>query len=60
MQVDQLSMNPASIPLIKDLIRSVSFREAEAVLQQVRVMEDTDEISAFLDRLGIFEKYRYY
>ncbi len=60
MQVDQLSMNPASILMIKDLIRSARYSEAQSILHQVLHMEDAEEISAFLDDLGIFDKYRYY
>jgi phosphotransferase system enzyme I (PtsP) len=59
MQTDQLSMNPASILIVKEMIRSVSFKEAEAVLKHVLLMEDAEEISAFLESRGIFENPRY-
>lgn len=60
MQVDRLSMNPSSIPIIKDLTRHVCFKDAASILKQVLRMEDANEISVFLDQLGIFDKYRYY
>jgi len=59
MRTDQLSMNPASILVIKELIRNVSHREAAAVLERVLRMEDADEISAFLEERGIYETVRY-
>ena len=59
MQTNQLSMNPASILIIKELIRSVSFKAAETVLKRVLLMEDAEEISAFLENHGIFENPRY-
>jgi phosphotransferase system enzyme I (PtsP) len=50
MGVDRLSMNPASVPLIKDFLRRISFDEAKSHLLKVLAMEDTDTIQAYLNQ----------
>lgn len=49
MEADQLSMNPASIPIIKALIRKVKLADAKEVLNSVLLMEDEEMISDFLN-----------
>ena len=51
METDHLSMNPASIPIIKDLIRKVRLTDAKETLNSVVLMEDAEEIAAFLDKV---------
>ncbi len=51
METDHLSMNPASIPIIKDLIRKVRLTDAKETLNSVAFMEDAEEIAAFLDKV---------
>ncbi len=46
----QLSMNPASIPLIKDFIRSIARSDAQQILALVRTMDDPDLISTLLEK----------
>lgn len=53
MQPDRLSMNPPSIPVIKQLIRKTVFKDAEHALHAVLKMEDAESISCYLsERLG--------
>lgn len=49
MGVDRLSMNAASVPIIKDMIRRVRLADARKVLKQVLAMEDAEEIGEFLN-----------
>ncbi|MDL1973902.1 MAG: phosphoenolpyruvate--protein phosphotransferase [Deltaproteobacteria bacterium] len=51
METDQLSMNPASIPIIKDLVRRVKLTDAKEALNKVLKMEDAGEIAAFLEEV---------
>ncbi|MFH0729629.1 MAG: phosphoenolpyruvate--protein phosphotransferase [Pseudomonadota bacterium] len=51
MGVDRLSMSPAAIPAIKNLIRQMDLKSAEAVLSNVLEMGDEDRISAYLDEV---------
>ncbi len=51
METDHLSMNPASIPIIKDLIRKVRLTDAKEALNSIAFMEDAEEIAAFLDEV---------
>ncbi len=51
MKTDQLSMNPASIPVIKDLIRKVRLTDTKKALNGVLLMEDSSEIISYLDEL---------
>ncbi len=51
METDRLSMNPASIPIIKDLIRKVRLADTKEALNRVASMEDADEIADFLSKL---------
>ncbi|CAN2043921.1 phosphotransferase system, enzyme I, PtsP [Candidatus Magnetomoraceae bacterium gMMP-1] len=50
MQVTALSMNPSSIPIIKNMIKKVSFLDAKKSLKKVLDMEDADEIMNFLNK----------
>jgi phosphotransferase system enzyme I (PtsP) len=49
MGVDQLSMNPSTVPAIKHLIRNARQHDARETLKQVLAMDDADEIGAFLE-----------
>jgi len=51
MGLNRLSMNPASVPLIKQLIRTLTLREAKAALAAVTEMEETGQVSDYLERM---------
>ncbi len=51
MGTDQLSMNAASVPIIKDLVRSVKLTDAKKALDKLLKMEDAEQISDFLDKV---------
>ena len=51
MGVDRLSMSPAAIPIIKNLVRQMDMKSAESVLSTVMKMGDEDQISAYLDEV---------
>jgi phosphotransferase system enzyme I (PtsP) len=51
MGVDQLSMNPSSVPAIKHLIRNARQADAKEALAHVLAMDDADEIEDFLDKV---------
>ncbi|MBE9581661.1 MAG: phosphoenolpyruvate--protein phosphotransferase, partial [Proteobacteria bacterium] len=51
METDKLSMNAASVPIIKDLIRKATLTDAKRALDKVLRMEDAVEIAAFLDEV---------
>ncbi|MCX5854373.1 MAG: phosphoenolpyruvate--protein phosphotransferase, partial [Deltaproteobacteria bacterium] len=51
MGVDQLSMNPSSVPAIKQLIRNTKQTDAKETLARVLAMDDADEIEDFLDEV---------
>jgi phosphotransferase system enzyme I (PtsP) len=48
MGVDQMSMNPSTVPAIKHLIRNTKQSDARQVLRRILEMDDADEIGAFL------------
>ena len=50
-ETDKLSMNPASIPVIKDLIRKVRLTDTKKALNRVLLMEDSVEIATYLDKI---------
>ncbi|MFW6334898.1 MAG: putative PEP-binding protein, partial [Desulfosalsimonas sp.] len=50
MAADRLSMNPSSIPAAKQFIRSIRMSDAAGALEKVLEMEDTESITAYLDR----------
>ena len=50
-ETDKLSMNPASIPVIKDLIRKVRLTDTKKALNRVLLMEDSGEITSYLDKI---------
>ena len=50
-ETDKLSMNPASIPVIKDLIRKVRLSDTKKALNSVLLMEDSREITSYLDKI---------
>ena len=51
METDCLSMNPCSVPVIKDFIRKVRLKDAKDALEKVLEMEDTEEITNYIDSL---------
>lgn len=51
MGIDELSMAPASVPRAKEIVRSISYEEAKAIWEKVRMMTDKDEIRAYLEGL---------
>jgi phosphoenolpyruvate-protein kinase (PTS system EI component) len=59
METDRLSMNPASLLIVKNLIRNITFKEARAALERVLVMEDTEEIMDFLKQYELLEASGY-
>ena len=50
-ETDKLSMNPASIPVIKDLIRKIRLADTKKALNRVLLMEDSMEIAGYLDKI---------
>ena len=50
-ETDKLSMNPASVPVIKDLIRKVRLTDTKKALNRVLLMEDSREITSYLDKI---------
>jgi phosphoenolpyruvate-protein kinase (PTS system EI component) len=59
MGVTRLSLNPASVPLIKHLIATLSMAEAQSALAAVADMEDADRVSDYLkeicsEKMGAF------
>ncbi|MBC2694480.1 MAG: hypothetical protein HF982_04225 [Desulfobacteraceae bacterium] len=50
-ETDKLSMNPASIPVIKDLIRKVRLTDTKKALNRVLLMEDSREITSYFDKI---------
>jgi phosphotransferase system enzyme I (PtsP) len=59
MGTDRLSMNPASLLIVKNLIRNISFKAARAALERVLVMEDTEDIIEFLKQYELPEASGY-
>ncbi len=51
MEIEGLSMNAASAPMIKNMIRSTNLHDARQALQQVLAMEDSESIGNFLDNV---------
>jgi phosphoenolpyruvate-protein kinase (PTS system EI component) len=51
MGLDRLSMNAASVPVIKHMIRRTSLVEAKRALRRVLRMEDASEIDHYLDKV---------
>jgi phosphotransferase system enzyme I (PtsP) len=51
MGISRLSLNPASIPLIKHLISNLSMAEAQSALTAVADMEDAARISDYLKEI---------
>ena len=49
MDIDQLSMNAPSVPMIKHMIRNIEQDDAKEVLRRVLLMDDADEIEDFMD-----------
>ncbi|MDY6952753.1 MAG: phosphoenolpyruvate--protein phosphotransferase, partial [Thermodesulfobacteriota bacterium] len=50
MEVDRLSMAPASIPVIKDFVRKVTLKEAKETLDLALAMEDTKDVAALMEQ----------
>ncbi|MCK4390009.1 MAG: phosphoenolpyruvate--protein phosphotransferase, partial [Desulfobacterales bacterium] len=57
MGTDQLSMNAASVPIIKNLVRNVRLTDAKKALDMVLRMEDAEEIANFLEGRVAVTKY---
>jgi phosphotransferase system, enzyme I, PtsP len=51
MGIRRLSLNPASVPIIKHLIATLSMAEARSALAAVADMEDAARISAYLNEI---------
>jgi phosphotransferase system enzyme I (PtsP) len=51
MGITRLSLNPASVPLIKHLIAALSIAEARSALMAVADMEDATQISDYLKEI---------
>lgn len=51
MEVNQLSMGSDAIPLVKNFIRNTRLKDMKAILKKVMHMEDTEEISSYLNDL---------
>jgi len=51
MGITRLSLNPASVPLIKHLIATLSMTEAQSALSAVADMEDAARISNHLKKI---------
>ena len=49
MDIDQLSMNAPSVPMIKHMIRNIEQDDAKEVLRRVLLIDDADEIEDFMD-----------
>ncbi len=50
MEPDELSLNPAAVPLIKNLVRQIDVSKEKELLSQVLELEDTEDVSSFMDR----------
>jgi phosphotransferase system enzyme I (PtsI) len=48
--LDELSMNPMSIPRVKRIIRMTTYRESKEFLKKVFSLNTTDEVNAFVRR----------
>jgi phosphoenolpyruvate-protein phosphotransferase (PTS system enzyme I) len=46
--LDEFSMNPPAVPIAKQIIRSLSLREAKVVAEQVLQLENSEKIQAFV------------
>jgi phosphotransferase system enzyme I (PtsI) len=51
MGVDQLSMNAPSVPVMKQLIRNVTHADAKEALRRTLLMDDAEEIEAYIDTI---------
>ena len=48
MGLDELSMNPVSIPLIKQMVRAVNYSEAKEVFEHCLTLATAQEINEYL------------
>jgi phosphotransferase system enzyme I (PtsI) len=48
MEIDQLSVSPIDVPVIKKIIRSVHYREAKEVVEKVMELSTSQDIQDFL------------
>jgi phosphoenolpyruvate-protein kinase (PTS system EI component) len=48
MELDEFSMAPASIPLVKDVVRCWSLAEAKTLVEPILQKEDAKQVIAFL------------
>ncbi len=51
MEPNELSVNPAAVPLIKNLIRQTNVSKEKELLEQALKLEDAEDISSFMDRI---------
>jgi phosphoenolpyruvate-protein phosphotransferase len=49
MEVNRLSMDSDAIPIVKNFIRTTRLKDMKTILKKVIQMEDTEEISSYLD-----------
>ncbi len=50
MEIDELSMNPQSIPMVKNAIRMISFKETKAFVKEVMAKTSEKEIRVLLEQ----------
>jgi phosphoenolpyruvate-protein phosphotransferase (PTS system enzyme I) len=48
--LDELSMNPMSIPRVKRIIRMTSYKESKEFLNKILALKTTDEVNAYVRR----------
>ena len=50
MGIDKLSMSAPSIPKVKEIIRSISFKDAEKILSKVMEMDEGSKIRTYIHK----------
>ncbi len=63
--IDELSMNAQSIPIIKQIIRAISMKEAQADLEHIMQMETAGEVRNYIVKrmkplIAVLDKKGYY
>jgi phosphotransferase system enzyme I (PtsI) len=63
--LDELSMNAQSIPIIKQIIRAISMKEAQADLERIMQMETALEVRKYIVKrmkplIAVLDKKGYY
>jgi phosphoenolpyruvate-protein phosphotransferase (PTS system enzyme I) len=46
--LDELSMNPMSVPRVKRIIRMTSYKESKTFLEKIFFLNTTEEVNAFV------------